>query len=82
MGPRDGLQNESKDKIIPAQVKVELINKLRQSGLKKIECGSFVSAKWVCMYYIYLSFVILKIAENINNNKYKGTSNGKQWRSV
>eukprot|EP00486_Rosalina_sp_Unknown_P002160 CAMPEP_0201568858 /NCGR_PEP_ID=MMETSP0190_2-20130828/10161_1 /ASSEMBLY_ACC=CAM_ASM_000263 /TAXON_ID=37353 /ORGANISM="Rosalina sp." /LENGTH=318 /DNA_ID=CAMNT_0047990477 /DNA_START=236 /DNA_END=1192 /DNA_ORIENTATION=+ len=45
VGPRDGLQNESK--LIPAQVKVELINKLKQAGLKNIECGSFVSAKWV-----------------------------------
>ena len=51
VGPRDGLQNESKAKIIPAQVKVELINKLKQAGLKKIECGSFVSPKWVCNVY-------------------------------
>eukprot|EP01084_Bolivina_argentea_P170055 294691_1 len=47
VGPRDGLQNESKDKIIPATVKVELIEKLKQAGLKKIECGSFVHPKWV-----------------------------------
>lgn len=43
VGPRDGLQNESSTTIIPVQVKVELINKLKQAGLKKIECGSFVS---------------------------------------
>eukprot|EP01083_Nonionella_stella_P290006 986803_1 len=47
VGPRDGLQNESKDHIIPTEVKVELIQKLQTAGIKKIECGSFVSAKWV-----------------------------------
>ena len=47
VGPRDGLQAEPKAKIMPATVKVELIERLRQAGLKKIECGSFVSPKWV-----------------------------------
>lgn len=45
VGPRDGLQNESK--IVPAGVKVALINMLSDAGLTKIEATSFVSPKWV-----------------------------------
>lgn len=45
VGPRDGLQNEAK--IVPANVKIELINKLSKTGLRNIEATSFVSAKWV-----------------------------------
>jgi hydroxymethylglutaryl-CoA lyase len=45
VGPRDGLQNEAK--IVPASVKIELINRLSKTGLKTIEATSFVSAKWV-----------------------------------
>jgi hydroxymethylglutaryl-CoA lyase len=45
VGPRDGLQNESR--IIPAEVKVEFINRLSKSGLKVIEATSFVSPKWI-----------------------------------
>jgi len=45
VGPRDGLQNEPK--IVPAAVKIELINRLSKTGLKSIEATSFVSAKWV-----------------------------------
>lgn len=45
VGPRDGLQNESK--ILPAAVKISLINQLSQTGLKTIETTSFVSPKWV-----------------------------------
>lgn len=45
VGPRDGLQNEPK--IVPAAVKIELINRLSKTGLKTIEATSFVSAKWV-----------------------------------
>eukprot|EP01084_Bolivina_argentea_P170060 294698_1 len=48
VGPRDGLQNEScNNNIIPTDIKIELINKLKESGMKKIECGSFVSPKAV-----------------------------------
>jgi isopropylmalate/homocitrate/citramalate synthase len=32
VGPRDGLQNEKE--IIPTNIKVELINRLAQTGLK------------------------------------------------
>jgi hydroxymethylglutaryl-CoA lyase len=45
VGPRDGLQNEAK--ALPAAVKVELIERLGQAGLRVIEAGSFVSPKWV-----------------------------------
>ena len=45
MGPRDGLQNERE--IIPAPIKIELINKLTVNGFAFIEVGSFVSPKWV-----------------------------------
>ncbi|XP_014356232.2 hydroxymethylglutaryl-CoA lyase, mitochondrial [Papilio machaon] len=45
VGPRDGLQNESK--FVPTDVKVELIHKLAAAGIKNIECASFVSPKWV-----------------------------------
>lgn len=41
VGPRDGLQNE-KQYLEPA-VRSQLIQLLAQSGLKMIECGSFVS---------------------------------------
>lgn len=45
VGPRDGLQNEKK--IIPTDIKVELINKLVNCKFKNIEIGAFVSSKWV-----------------------------------
>lgn len=45
VGPRDGLQNEATP--IDTKIKVELINRLSQTGLTKIEAGSFVSPKWV-----------------------------------
>lgn len=45
VGPRDGLQNESQ--IVPTQIKIELIKKLIDAGLKNIEIGAFVSPKWV-----------------------------------
>jgi hydroxymethylglutaryl-CoA lyase len=45
VGPRDGLQNEKEP--VPAAVKVELVHRLQQAGLKDIEVTSFVSPKWV-----------------------------------
>ena len=45
VGPRDGLQNEKE--LVPTDVKVELINRLSDSGLQSIEATSFVSPKWV-----------------------------------
>jgi hydroxymethylglutaryl-CoA lyase len=45
VGPRDGLQNESA--IMPAEMKIELVDRLSRTGLPAIEAGSFVSPKWV-----------------------------------
>ncbi|MCW5596539.1 MAG: hydroxymethylglutaryl-CoA lyase [Rhodocyclaceae bacterium] len=45
VGPRDGLQNEAQ--VVPAAVKLELIERLGAAGLKTIEATAFVSPKWV-----------------------------------
>ncbi|MDP3617162.1 MAG: hydroxymethylglutaryl-CoA lyase, partial [Rhodoferax sp.] len=45
VGPRDGLQNEKQ--AVPASVKIELVQRLQDAGLKEIEVTSFVSPKWV-----------------------------------
>src|SRR5580698_5664635 len=45
VGPRDGLQNEKET--IPADVKIELVNRLSDAGFSNIEAASFVSPKWV-----------------------------------
>ncbi len=45
VGPRDGLQNEKSP--VPAAVKIELVHRLQEAGLKEIEVTSFVSPKWV-----------------------------------
>ena len=45
VGPRDGLQNEAV--IVPASVKIELINRLAACGHSAIEVTSFVSPKWI-----------------------------------
>lgn len=45
VGPRDGLQNEKQ--MIPADVKVELVDRLTDAGFANIEVTSFVSPKWV-----------------------------------
>jgi len=44
-GPRDGLQNEPG--VVPTDIKVELIERLADCGLRHIEATSFVSPKWV-----------------------------------
>jgi len=43
--PRDGLQNEKQ--MIPADLKVELVDRLTAAGFGAIEVTSFVSPKWV-----------------------------------
>jgi hydroxymethylglutaryl-CoA lyase len=43
VGPRDGLQNE--DRLLETAQKVELIERLAATGLKRIEAASFVSPK-------------------------------------
>lgn len=45
VGPRDGLQNEKQ--ILETRLKVDLVHKLVNSGLKTVEVTSFVSPKWV-----------------------------------
>ena len=45
VGARDGLQNEKT--LLPAEVKIALIDRLSSTGLKTIEATSFVSPKWV-----------------------------------
>jgi hydroxymethylglutaryl-CoA lyase len=45
VGPRDGLQNESA--IVPVEIKAALIDAVVDAGLRSVECGSFVSPKWV-----------------------------------
>src|SRR3979490_3326328 len=42
VGPRDGLQNESP---VPVEARVRLIDALSETGLRRIEAASFVSAK-------------------------------------
>ena len=45
VGPRDGLQNEKQP--VPVEVKIGLVQRLQDAGLKEIEVTSFVSPKWV-----------------------------------
>lgn len=45
VGPRDGLQNEKNT--IPLETKIELIERLAKTGVRNLEAGSFVPAKWV-----------------------------------
>ena len=45
VAPRDGLQNEKG--AVPAAVKIELVHRLQDAGLREIEVTSFVSPKWV-----------------------------------
>ena len=45
VGPRDGLQNEKA--LIATADKIELIDRLSQTGLRSIEATSFVSPKWI-----------------------------------
>jgi hydroxymethylglutaryl-CoA lyase len=45
VGPRDGLQNEPGE--LPTAVKLELIERLADAGLRSVEATAFVSPKWV-----------------------------------
>jgi len=45
VGPRDGLQNESR--LIPTENKVQLIDALSETGLRAIEITSFVNPRWI-----------------------------------
>ncbi len=45
VGHRDGLQNEPAP--VPTEVKIELIERLSDAGLRVVEATSFVAPKWV-----------------------------------
>jgi hydroxymethylglutaryl-CoA lyase len=45
VGPRDGLQNEKQP--VAADIKIGLLHRLQDAGLREIEVTSFVSPKWV-----------------------------------
>jgi hydroxymethylglutaryl-CoA lyase len=45
VGPRDGLQNEAK--FIPTEKKIDLINALNKTGIKRMEATSFVHPVYV-----------------------------------
>lgn len=45
VSPRDGLQNEQR--CLSSTQRANLVVELAAAGLQKIECGSFVSPKWV-----------------------------------
>ncbi|MGP4075213.1 hydroxymethylglutaryl-CoA lyase [Halobacillus sp. K22] len=45
VGPRDGLQNESKE--VPTEEKISWINQLSEAGYSYIEFSSFVHPKWI-----------------------------------
>ena len=45
VGPRDGLQNETK--VVSTEKKLEFIKLLAAAGLKEIEVASFVHPKWI-----------------------------------
>ena len=45
VGPRDGLQNESR--MVPTADKIAFVDALARTGLSKIEITSFVSPRWI-----------------------------------
>jgi hydroxymethylglutaryl-CoA lyase len=45
VGPRDGLQNEPE--VVGSDAKVELVTRLADAGLRRIEVTSFVSPEWI-----------------------------------
>jgi hydroxymethylglutaryl-CoA lyase len=45
VSPRDGLQNERRP--VPTAIKIGLVQRLQDAGLRQIEAASFVSPRWV-----------------------------------
>jgi len=45
VGPRDGLQNEKGE--VPTTIKLELIERLADAGIRSVEATAFVSPKWI-----------------------------------
>lgn len=68
VGPRDGLQNEPPSPALTGNVKIELIKRLADSGLRWIEAGSFVSPKWVPQM-ADTNLVLRKLAEDSQISK-------------
>lgn len=67
VGPRDGLQNESK--ILSTEDKLRLINALIDSGIKNIEVTSFVSPQWIPQLADADDLCkLLKLPENIDTS--------------
>lgn len=60
VGPRDGLQNESK--LLSTASKLRFIEFLAESGLKTIEATSFVSPKWVPQVHVITLNLITTIS--------------------
>lgn len=57
VGVRDGLQNEKE--IVPTDIKLELLDRLADAGLKSIEATSFVSPKWVPQVRLSIRRILL-----------------------
>jgi hydroxymethylglutaryl-CoA lyase len=45
VGPRDGLQNEKT--VLPTERKIEMIERLVDAGIRRIEMTSFVNPRWI-----------------------------------
>ena len=45
VGARDGLQNEKRT--LPPRIRVQLLERLANAGLRTLEAGAFVSSRWV-----------------------------------
>lgn len=68
VGPRDGLQNESRH--LSYRDKLKFIVKLYGTGLRAIEAGAFVSPKWVPqMADTDKVFSLLRKCQNLKNQK-------------
>ena len=45
VGPRDGLQNEKM--VVPTELKISMIERLVEAGVRRIEITSFVNPRWI-----------------------------------
>jgi len=77
VGPRDGLQNETK--ILSTAEKLQLINALVSSGIKNIEVTSFVSPQWIPQLADADDLCqLLKLPANINTSALVPNAKGYQ----
>ncbi len=72
VGPRDGLQNEATP--IPTATKLELIRRLRATGLTVIEATAFVSPRWVPQMADHSELLAALTAETRAENERAATS--------